>query len=74
MNKFSPLIAFLISIAFGQSLPTINGDPDSVTVSGHQEGATFACSLQIILSATIKGAGCVKGGPFAFDRETLGDG
>ena len=50
------------------------GDPNSVTVSGHQEGATFACSLQIILSDTIKGAGCIKGAAFAFDPDNLADG
>ena len=49
----------------------IEGDPDSVTVSGHREGATFACSLQVILSSEIKGAGCIKGGIFAFDTADL---
>ena len=49
----------------------ISGDPDSITVSGHREGATFACSLQIILSEEIKGAGCIKGGTFALDPNDL---
>ena len=46
------------------SLPDLKANPDTITVSGHSAGGHFSCMLQIILSETVKGAGCSKGGPF----------
>ena len=48
-------------------LPYLNADPNSVTISGTSSGAHFSCNLMIILSGTIKGAGCAKGGAFMHD-------
>ena len=39
-------------------------DPNKVTVSGQSAGGQFSCTIAIILSDTIKGAGCSKGGAF----------
>ena len=63
----SAILASLASLiaAQAESLPRLSVSPDSLTVSGHQHGAIFACSLQIIYSSTIRGAGCVKGADFA---------
>ena len=66
----SLLAAAIAALAQGQTdpLPQLNGDPDSVTVSGWNTGASFACMLQIILSDQIKGAACVKGSAFGVDN------
>ena len=65
-SKTSFLVSSLVSVGLGASdqLPLLYGDPESVTVSGFNAGATFACMLQVILSDTIKGASCMKGAAF----------
>ena len=45
------------------SIPVL-ADPNKVTVSGQSSGGHFSCTIAIILSDTIKGAGCSKGGAF----------
>ena len=69
----SSIFAAFASLAAAQAdpLPRLHVFPNSITVSGHQHGAIFACSLQIIYSSTIKGAGCVKGADFAQNRRDL---
>ena len=46
------------------ALTYLGADPDSVTMSGQSAGAHFSCHMMIVLSGTIKGAGCSKGGAF----------
>ena len=59
-----------------EKLAFLNADPDAVTISGASAGAFFACNMQIILSDTIKGAGCSAGaaigwGPGQFKKEGI---
>ena len=46
------------------SLPYLNADPNSVTMSGYSAGAFFTHKMAFIFSGTVKGAGCAKGGAF----------
>ena len=70
-TSISLLAAATAALANGQALPQLSGDPDSVTVSGWNTGASFACMLQIILSDTIKGAACIKGSAFGVDNSKV---
>ena len=47
-----------------ESLPFLNADPNSITMSGQSSGAHFSCHMMIVMSGTIKGAGCSHGGAF----------
>ena len=39
-------------------------NPNTVTISGFSAGSFMAQQMHVIYSKTIKGAGCVAGGPF----------
>ena len=54
----------LFEATISDSLPALDADPDSVTISGMSAGAHNSCHLMILMSDTIKGAGCTKGGAF----------
>ena len=45
-------------------LPTLFANADQITVSGFSSGAHNSCHQMIVMSNTIKGAGCAKGGAF----------
>ena len=67
MKTLSSLLTGAATLVYAQEippLPALLGDPDSVTISGWNTGATFACMLQVILSDTIKGSYCHKGSVF----------
>ena len=46
------------------ALPSLQANADEVTISGMSAGAHNSCHMMILLSDTIKGAGCTKGGAF----------
>ena len=52
------------------ALPSLDGNPNTVTVSGFSAGAFMAMQMHVINSHTIKGAGIVGGGPFGIPQET----
>ena len=54
-------------------LPSLGGDPESVTFSGFSGGAFMANSMHVISSKTIKGVGIVAGGPYGADLNDLGN-
>ena len=51
-------------------LENFNADPNTVTVSGYSAGGQFSCHLMTVMSETIKGAGCSKGGAFTIGKDT----
>ena len=64
MKTLTPLFAGVATLVHGQKLEQLTGDINTVTVSGWNTGATFACMIQVILSDTIQGAICHKGSAF----------
>ena len=66
MKSLTSLLAGVATLVHGQTnqLEQLTGDIDTVTVSGWNTGATFACMIQVILSDTIQGAICHKGAAF----------
>ena len=64
MKTLTSLLAGAATLVHGQQLEQLTGDINTVTVSGWNTGATFACMLQVILSDTIQGAICHKGASF----------
>ena len=54
----------LAEMTISDSLPGLKADPHSVTISGMSAGAHNSCHMMILMSDTIKGAGCTKGGAF----------
>ena len=64
MKTFTSLLAGVATLVQAESLPVLKGDPDTITVSGWNTGATLACMLQVIMSDTIQGAYCHKGAAF----------
>ena len=55
------------------ALPSLQANADQVTISGMSSGAHNSCHMMILMSDTIKGAGCAKGGAFmsGFDEFKL---
>lgn len=51
-------------------LPSLSGNPDTITVSGFSAGSFMAMQMHVIYSDTIKGAGLVGGGPFGVPLKT----
>ena len=45
-------------------LTYLGADPDSVTMSGHSSGGHCSCHMMIVMSDTLKGVACSKGGSF----------
>ena len=48
----------------GITLPYMNADANSVTISGHSAGCYMAHKMNIVNSATIKGAGLFQCWPY----------
>ena len=55
------------------SLPTLFANADQITISGFSSGAHNSCHQMIVMSNTIKGAGCVKGGAFMWGYSEFRD-
>ena len=51
------------------SLPSLSGNPNTITVSGFSAGSFMAMQLHVIFSEKIKGAGLVGGGPFGIPQK-----
>ena len=56
-------------------LPNLQANADQITISGQSSGAHNSCHMMILMSDTIKGAGCSKGGAFmsGFDEFTMAE-
>ena len=54
-------------------LPALHAISDEVTISGMSAGAHNSCHLMILMSDTIKGAGCTKGGAFMWGYSEFRD-
>ena len=50
------------------ALPSLDGNPNTVTISGFSAGAFMATQMHVINSQTIKGAGIVGGGPYGISQ------
>jgi len=59
-------IAFFISwkVFRQETLPTLNADPDSITVSGFSGGSYFATNMHVSNSERIAGVGLFSGGAY----------
>ena len=45
-------------------LPYLNGQPGTITISGHSAGCSFSEAMLVIHSSVIKGAGLMECGPY----------
>jgi hypothetical protein len=71
----SALLAALLSWrpAFSaEVLPTLNVDPDAISVSGLSSGGFMAAQFQVAFSRTVMGAGVLAGGPYDCAEDDLG--
>ena len=48
-------------------LPFLNGNANTITFSGHSAGCQFSHTMQVIHSATVKGACIMECGPYSTD-------
>ena len=51
-------------VAQEDKLPSLNVNPDSITFSGFDTGATFAHHFHIVYPSIVKGVGLVQGLPY----------
>ena len=54
-------------------LPTLNVNPDTITLAGFSSGATMSNQLLVVYSNTFKGAALFNGAPFASSQTELWD-
>ena len=63
-NALTMQTGLATSTTEASALPNLQANGDQVTISGMSAGAHNSCHMMILLSDTIKGAGCAKGGAF----------
>eukprot|EP01013_Petalomonas_cantuscygni_P006044 TRINITY_DN1689_c0_g1_i1.p1 TRINITY_DN1689_c0_g1~~TRINITY_DN1689_c0_g1_i1.p1 ORF type:complete len:272 (-),score=46.55 TRINITY_DN1689_c0_g1_i1:710-1525(-) len=65
------LASVLVATASPGSLPSLNIDPSTVTVSGISAGGAAAVQFQVAFSSLVRGSGVVAGVPFYCAQDAL---
>ena len=64
MKSITLILVTMASTTTGQPLPTMNIDPDHITIAGYSSGSFMASTADVIHSDVFKGAGLLSGGVY----------